>query len=30
MNVYTYVVRDAQREAVSHMGRLLRRRPGRQ
>nr|WP_284453845.1 transposase [Streptomyces sp. MRC013] len=29
MNVYTHVVQDTQREAVSHMDRLLRRRPGR-
>ncbi|MCP9988239.1 site-specific integrase [Streptomyces sudanensis] len=28
MNVYTHVVQDTQREAVSHMDRLLRRRPG--
>ena len=27
MNVYTHVVQDTQREAVSHMDRLLRRRP---
>lgn len=26
---YTHVVRDTQREAVWHMDRLLRRRPGR-
>lgn len=30
MNVYMHVVQDTQREAVSHMDRLLRRRPGRQ
>jgi hypothetical protein len=30
MDVYTQVVQDAQREATSHMDRLLRRRPGRQ
>lgn len=29
MNVYTHVVQDTQREAVSHMDRLLRRRPDR-
>ncbi|MFI1472098.1 tyrosine recombinase XerC [Streptomyces wuyuanensis] len=28
MNVYTHVVQDTQREAVSHMDRLLKRRPG--
>jgi hypothetical protein len=28
MNVYTHVVQDTQREAVSHMDRMLRRRPG--
>lgn len=27
MNVYTHVVQDTQREAVSHMDRLLRSRP---
>ncbi|MEF3115427.1 site-specific integrase [Streptomyces chrestomyceticus] len=27
MNTYTHVVQDTQREAVSHMDRLLRRRP---
>ncbi|MEU1231459.1 tyrosine-type recombinase/integrase [Streptomyces sp. NPDC005828] len=27
MNVYTHVVQDTQREAVSHMDRLLKRRP---
>ncbi|MFI5521298.1 tyrosine-type recombinase/integrase [Streptomyces platensis] len=27
MNTYTHVVRDTQREAVSHMDRLLKRRP---
>ncbi|MFE3017837.1 tyrosine-type recombinase/integrase [Streptomyces sp. NPDC059256] len=27
MNIYTHVVQDTQREAVSHMDRLLRRRP---
>nr|EIF89524.1 integrase [Streptomyces tsukubensis NRRL18488] len=30
MNVYTHVVQDTQREAVSHMDRLLRRRPVRE
>ncbi|MFF3696646.1 tyrosine recombinase XerC [Streptomyces sp. NPDC002221] len=30
MDVYTHVVRDTQREAMSHMDRLLRKRPGRQ
>src|SRR4029079_12032661 len=30
MNVYTHVLQDTQREAVSHMDRLLRRRPGRE
>lgn len=30
MDVYTYVVQDTQREAMSHLDRLLRRRPGRQ
>ncbi|MFB7288353.1 tyrosine-type recombinase/integrase [Actinacidiphila glaucinigra] len=30
MNVYTHVVQDTQREAVSHMDRLLRRHPGRE
>ncbi len=30
MDVYTHVVRDTQREAMSDMDRLLRRRPGRQ
>jgi integrase len=32
MDVYTHVVQDTQREAMSHMDRLLRnrkRRPGR-
>ncbi|UED85843.1 tyrosine-type recombinase/integrase [Streptomyces profundus] len=29
MDVYTHVVRDTQREAISHTDRLLRRRPGR-
>ncbi|WP_062216872.1 site-specific integrase [Streptomyces sp. NBRC 109706] len=29
MGVYTHVVRDTQREAISHMDRLLRRHPGR-
>jgi hypothetical protein len=28
MDVYTHVVQGAQREAMSHMDRLLRRRPG--
>jgi integrase len=30
MDVYTHVVQDTQREAISHMGRLLRRRPVRE
>ncbi|MGW1276838.1 tyrosine-type recombinase/integrase [Streptomyces tsukubensis] len=30
MNVYTHVVQDTQREAVSHVDRLLRRRPVRE
>ncbi|AVZ73585.1 integrase [Streptomyces lunaelactis] len=30
MDVHTPVVQDTQREAMSHMDRLLRRRPGRQ
>ncbi|WP_159054630.1 thiopeptide-type bacteriocin biosynthesis protein [Streptomyces dysideae] len=30
MDVYTHVVQDTQREAMSPMDRLLRRRPGRQ
>lgn len=30
MDVYTHVVQDTQREAISHMDRLLRRRPGRE
>lgn len=30
MDVYTHVVQDMQREASSHMDRLLKRRPGRQ
>ncbi|WP_164662800.1 site-specific integrase [Streptomyces sp. S1A1-7] len=29
MDVYTHVVQDTQREAMSHMDRLLRRRPDR-
>jgi integrase len=29
MNVYTHVVQDTQREAVSHMDRMLKRRPDR-
>ncbi len=29
MDVYTHVVQDTQREAISHMDRLLKRRPGR-
>lgn len=29
MDVYTHVVQDTQREAMSHMDRLLRKRPGR-
>jgi integrase len=28
MDVYTHVVQDTQREAVSHMDRLLKRRSG--
>ena len=27
MDVYTHVVQDTQREAISHMDRLLKRRP---
>lgn len=27
MDVYTHVVQDTQREAMSHMDRLLERRP---
>ncbi|MFB8352493.1 tyrosine-type recombinase/integrase [Streptomyces niveus] len=30
MDVYTHVVQDTQREAISHMDRLLKRRPGSQ
>ncbi|MEU7283669.1 MULTISPECIES: site-specific integrase [Actinomycetes] len=30
MDVYTHVVQDTQREAISHMDRLLKRRPGRE
>jgi hypothetical protein len=30
MDVYTHVVQDTQREAMSHMDRLLGRRPGRE
>lgn len=30
MDVYTHVVQDSQREAISHMDRLLKRRPGRE
>lgn len=30
VDVYTHVVQDTQCEAMSHMDRLLRRRPGRQ
>jgi hypothetical protein len=30
MDVYTHVAQDTQREAMSHMDRLLRRRSGRQ
>jgi integrase len=30
MEVYTHVVQDTQREAMIHMDRLLRKRPGRQ
>lgn len=29
MDVYTHVTQDTQREAINHMNRLLRRRPGR-
>lgn len=29
MNVYAHVVQDTQREAIGHMDRLLRQRPGR-
>lgn len=28
MDVYTHVVQDTQREAMSHMDKLLKRRPG--
>lgn len=28
MDVYTHIVQDTQREAISHMDRLLKRRPG--
>jgi integrase len=30
MDVYTHVVQDTQREAISHMDWLLKRRPGRE
>lgn len=30
MDAYTHIVQDAQREALSHVDRLLKRRPGRQ
>jgi hypothetical protein len=30
MDVCTHVVHDTRREAVSHMDRLLKRRPGRE
>jgi integrase len=30
MDVYTHVVQDPQREAISHMDRLLKRRPARE
>lgn len=30
MDVYTHVVQDTQREAISHMDRLLKRRPARE
>ncbi|MET7453738.1 site-specific integrase [Streptomyces sp. NPDC005574] len=30
MDVYTHVVQDTQREAISHMDRLLKRRPDRE
>jgi site-specific recombinase XerD len=30
VDVYTHVVQDTQREAMSHMDRLLRRRPIRE
>ncbi len=30
MDVYTHIVQDTQREAMSHMDRLLRKRPGRE
>ncbi|MFG2643568.1 tyrosine-type recombinase/integrase [Streptomyces sp. NPDC048370] len=30
MDVYAHVVQDTQREAISHMDRLLKRRPGRE
>jgi hypothetical protein len=29
MDVYTHVVQDTRRKAMSHMDRLLQRRPGR-
>ena len=29
MDVYTHVVQDTQREAISHMDRMLKRRPDR-
>jgi site-specific recombinase XerD len=29
VNVYTHVVQDTQREAVSHLDRMLKRRPDR-
>ncbi len=30
MNIYAHVVQDTQREAVSHLDRMLKRRPGRE
>lgn len=30
LDAYTHVVQDTQREAMRHMDRLLRKRPGRQ
>ncbi len=30
MDVYTHLIHDTQREAISHMDRLLKRRPGRE
>jgi hypothetical protein len=30
MNVYTHVVQDTQRKAMSHLDRMRKRRPGRE